>query len=80
VEVRAESLPLGRGVLADAANVEDGSLGDAPDEVASELDGEGAGGVGLRDEESVPNPLAELETDAVEEVVRDPVRGGKENS
>jgi len=42
--------------------------------VTSHLDGERARRVGLADEEAVPDPLAELEADAVKEVVRDPAR------
>jgi hypothetical protein len=41
--------------------------------VSNELGGESGSVVGFGDEESVPDPLAELETDSIEQVVGDPV-------
>lgn len=42
--------------------------------VSSELGGESCSVVGFGDEQAVPNPFAELETDSIEKVVRDPTQ------
>lgn len=74
VEVAAEVGVLRDGAIADAANRASRTVDDHVGKVADQLHRKGAGVVGLGDEETVPDGLAELESDAVEEVVGDPTK------
>lgn len=51
-----------------------GTVNGSVEHVTSELAGHGSSVVGLRDEETVPDPFAEFESDSIEEMVGDPTR------
>lgn len=73
VKVGSEFLVVLLRAVAPSFDHSTGTVDSSVEHVTSEFAGHGSSVVGLGDEESVPNPFAEFETDSIEEMVRDPM-------
>lgn len=61
-------------IVLDATNCASRTMNDGVTNVSNELHGQRSSSVRLGDEEAVPNPFTDLESNSVEKMVRNPAR------